>query len=499
MCRKGIAVSGHISRLLASGLAGTLLASYACAQVTAASGVYSVEGATLIPMTSETVLTDHTIVVRDGRIAAICPSEEDCSPRDAIVIDASGKYLMPALADMHNHFGGIPFDGRFETRVRMRNQNLRQYVMFGVTTVRDPAGNPGTLEMRDKINRGELFGPVVYASWGVMDGDPPLFPGPPSFPDPEGAADFVRLTKANGYDLVKVYSTMTQPVFDAVMAAADEVGLTVAAHVPIPVPLDHALEKGLRSIEHLTGYDVACAHPDHVMQPVAQDIYQGWAWCTPEKVKALAELTAKYDVWNVPTIALWDDTVTEFDRPLRDAGEKGKWEHPITFIGIDWLYTIYNPHDRAGITGTRSVRLGLVKALVDAGAPVLIGTDISATGYTVHQELGLFVEAGLTPYQALTAATSEPARYLQKEGEFGVLTVGARGDLLLLDENPLDDIRNTLTIRGVLVHGDWWDRDRIDAELDALQQEYAEDAALIEQLGVDRIREIMMGRTPAQE
>ncbi len=454
-------------------------ASAASDQAPAATGVYAIERVNVIPMTSDTVLANHTVIVRGGRIAAICPASDRCRPGNAVVIDGTGKFLIPALADMHNHFGGFAFDGRDETRIRMRNQNLRQYVMFGVMTARDPAGSPETLKARDAINRGTLFGPRLFASWGVMDGSPPLFQGTRSFSSPAAAADFVRQTASNGYDLVKVYSALSLEVFDTVMKTAKDVGLTVAAHVPMAVPLEHALDLGLRSIEHLTGYDVACAAPDVTMRPVTTDIYQGWAWCSPDKVKALAQLTARHRVWNVPTLALWDNTVTEFDRPTRAAGDQEKWEHPTVPKGIDWLYTIYGPRERAGITGTRSVRFGLVKALSDAGAPLLIGTDISATGYTVHRELALFVEAGLTPYQALKAATSEPARYLGLEGDFGIVAPGARADLVLLDANPLADITNTRKIHGLMIRGAWWAREMIDAELEALQHEYAEDAAVI--------------------
>ena len=372
---------------------GTVLAVLGASQ-SAAADATAIVGADIIPMTSDVVLDDHTIVVENGRILSLCPVGGGCLPSYARVIDGAGKFVIPGLIDSHNHFGGIAFDGRDETRIRTRDQHLRQYVMFGVTTVRDPAGNPLVLQARDQINRGELFGPRIFTSWGVMDGEPPLFPGTLSFADPARAADFVRLTKANGYDFVKVYSTMDIDVFDAVMAAAHETGLTVAAHVPVQVPLEHALAKGLRSIEHLTGYDVACAHPDRTIRPVAEDIYQGWAWCTSAKVAALAAMTAGYEVWNVPTLALWDNTVTEFERPDRALGEVGRFEHPLTTAGFDWLYTIYGPGARAGIRGTRPTRLGLVKALADAGAPLLIGTDASATGYTVHREMGLFVEAG---------------------------------------------------------------------------------------------------------
>ena len=449
-----------------------------------AAEVTAITGADIIPMTSEAVLDEHAIVVENGRISALCPATAGCVPAGATVIDGTGMFLIPGLVDSHNHFGGVAFDGRDETRIRTRDQHLRQYVMFGVTTVRDPAGNPLVLQARDEINRGELFGPRIFTSWGVMDGDPPLFAGTPSFVEPERAADFVRMSQAMGYDLVKVYSTMALDVFDAVMAAAHETGLTVAAHVPIRVPLEHALKKGLRSIEHLTGYDVACADPERVMRPVAEDIYQGWAWCTRGKVEALAAMTAEYEVWNVPTLSLWDNTVTEFDRPDRATEELRRFEHPLTPSGFDWLYRIYGPQARAGITGTRSTRLGLVKALSDAGAPVLVGTDVSATGYTVHREMGLFVEAGLTPYQALNAATAEAARYLGKEGEFGTLVPGASADMVLLGADPLVDIANTRSIQGVMIRGEWWSKRMIDAEIAEIQREYAEDAVRLRQLGI---------------
>ena len=124
--------------------------------------------------------------------------------------------------------------------------------------------------------------------------------------------------------------------------------------------------------------------------------------------------------------------------------------------------------------------MALVKALSDTGAPLLLGTDTAASGYNVHQELGLLVESGLTPYQALTAGTSEPARYFEQVGEFGTIVEGASADLVLLEENPLEDIANSRSIAGVMVRGDWWPRSRIDEELATLQAEYATDAKILQ-------------------
>lgn len=466
--------------LLALALCGYTRAEAAAPRTVDAS--LAIEHVNLIPMTFDGVLKNQTLVIRDGRISDICDSELKCTPPGARVIDGAGKYLIPALADMHNHLDGFAYDGKEQTAERTRRQMLRQYVTFGVAVLRDPTNGPEILQVRDKVERGELLGPRIFAAPGIIEGDPPLFPGPRSFTSPELAAQYVRDAAHRGFNLIKVYSTLSLPVFDAVMDAAKASGLSVAAHVPIEVPLDHALAKGLRSIEHLTGYDVACAAPSVKMRPSRLDIYQGWAWCTPKKIKELAQLTAKYQVWNVPTLSLWDNTVTDLDRPARNAGEIGRYEHPATERGLDWLYTLYGPRERAGITGTRSVRLALVKALSDAGAPLMVGSDISAPGYIVHREMAVFVEAGLTPYQALRAATVEPARYLQMEGDFGVLAKGARADVLLLDANPLADIHNTRKIHGLMIHGRWWSQEQIEAESSAVLREYAEDAEAMRKL-----------------
>ncbi len=470
---------------MALAVAACLWTASAAGQLPEVQEAIAIEGATLLPMTSEAEprLENHTLVVQGGRISALCPSTPGCTPPGALHVDGHGKFVLPALADMHNHFGGFPWDGTDASRIRMRNQNLRQYVMFGVATVRDPSGGPETLAMRDAIDRGELFGPRVFASSRVMDGNPPLFPGLPTFSEAAAAVRYVEHTAEAGYDFLKVYSTLSPEVFDAVMDAAAHKGLTVAAHVPMQVPLDHALRRGLRSIEHLTGYDVACAASETQLKPIAQDIYQGWAWCSPEKVQALAELTARFDVWNVPTLTLWDSTVPEYERPSRATQEIARWEHPTTPAGVDWLYQLYGPRERAGITGTRSTRLALVKALHDAGAPLLIGTDISAPGLTVHREMAAFVEAGLSTWDTLVAATAEAARYLDREGELGVLAEGARGDVLLLAADPLEHIEHTRRIIGLAHQGRWWSVDAIARELETLQREYAEDAKRLEALG----------------
>ena len=213
------------------------------------------------------------------------------------------------------------------------------------------------------------------------------------------------------------------------------------------------------------------------------DVYQGMNYCTPEKIRKLAEMTARHDVWNCPTLIVQDNVKSEWDRHTGFDEEEARYTPPMLRYFQAYLYEIFLPRARAGLKAARTPRMALVKALSDAGAPLLLGTDTTASGYNVHQELALLVESGLTPYQALTAATSEPARYFERVGEFGTIVPGGSADLVLLDANPLADIANARGIAGVMLRGDWWPRPRIERELASLQAEYARDAAVLEQRG----------------
>ena len=458
-------------------LVGTLLAGI----VQASSSALVIENVNLLPMTSEAVLPARTVVIVDHRIAAICERRDKCVPAGATRIDGTGKYLMPGLTDMHAHVESsfLPAsasEAARENANQAMRQQLRLYVLYGVTTIRDPLGGPENLIARGRIERGEQVGPRLFTAAGAMDGDPPLAAYSTPFSTPEAAIAYVHETAAAGYDFVKVYSTLPPHIYDAIATAAKDVGLPFVGHVPMLVDFKHALESGLRSIEHLSGYDVACTPNAARTLPTIDNVYQGWAYCTRQKIAALAALTASYLVWNVPTLVVIDSVLPDYERSISSAPD---WLAdfnayiPPALRNNSLYYEIINARARAGFKATRAVRLALVKALSDAGAPILLGTDTPASGYNVHQELDLLREAGLTPYQVLTAATSEPARYFDRVGQFGTVVVGASADLLLLDANPLESVTNAHRIRGVMVRGDWWPHDRLDAEFAALQREFA--------------------------
>ena len=458
----------------------------------AADGEWVIENVNLIPMTSETVLPDRSVVIRGGRIARICTGEEACEGSGRTAIDGSGKYLIPGLTDMHAHLDSSastapPGEARppelLALARRAQDQLLRQYLAFGITTVRDTGGGPENLAARQAIARGERLGPRIFTSLVAMDGDPPLMDfGQTRFADPEKARAFVYETAALGYDMVKIYTTLKPEVLTAVFAAAQETGQRVGGHVPMLMPLEQALKGGFRSIEHLTGYDVECARGQVEYQPILAHIYQGWAYCTPERIRQLAELTAGFEVWVDPTlIAVNSLVLTDYQMLAGFNPEAQPYIPPILGQFTGRVAQLFSPQERAAMQGTFPIRLAIVKALADAGVPLLTGTDTMAAGFDIHRELALFVQAGLSPYQALQASTAEPARYFEKEGEFGTIVVGASADLVLLVENPLQDISHTRSIAGVMVRGDWMPAEEIEQVLAGLKAEYDDDRAMLQQ------------------
>lgn len=443
-------------------------------------GLYAIEGVNVIPMTSETVLLDRTVVVKDGRVFNICTRKPGCTPKDAEVILAEGKFLIPGLADMHTHidteddFKDIPDPKAKEDRVI--DQFLRQYLTFGVTTIREAAGKRDILKVREEIKAGKRAGPRLFTSYLQMDGDPKLHSGSTAFTSASAAADFVRETRAAGYDMVKVYSTLKPEIFSAIMTTAKDVGIPVMGHVPVQVDVEDAIKAGMRSLEHFSGYDVACAKGEKQIGLDLSEVYQGWAYCTPEKIKTLAEMTARYkNVWVVPTLLVVEHVKTDYHRYADDETVANAFTPAPYRLFYDYYYGIFPAIARAGLSGTRDTRLALVREFHKAGVPLLVGTDTRDAGYNVQQELSLFVEAGLKPYDALYAATAEPARYFEAEGKFGTIVAGASADLVLLAANPLEDITNVRKISGVMVRGEWWSKKRLEDERQALSQAYEAD------------------------
>jgi len=383
----------------------------------------------VIPMTGEPLLENQAVVVSDDVICALGPSESVTLPAGTTVVDGEGGTLIPGLSDMHVHLN-------YET-------DLALYLAYGVTTIRNMWGVDWTLELRDRIERGEVIGPRIFTTGPIMDGDPPIWPGSEVVTTPRGAADSVARQAGQGFDFIKVYEMLDPQTYQGIISAALDYGLPVVGHVPQAVGLEQVLRSGQSSIEHLTGY--ALEGSDGTLE----------------------RLTAETGVWNCPTLVVYDKYARVDDLHDQDIPEL-RYLHPE--MVNDWRYARSDTYDIREQLGAKLAELHQL------GAPLMAGTDVSnpyvIAGISLHEELALLNQAGLSPLEALSLATVEAARYLGIEGSAGSIQPGRAADLVLLSASPLDDIQNTRKVQGVMSRGVWYPQNLLQTRLDTIAGEY---------------------------
>ena len=420
-------------------------------------------GVTVLPMTGPggpVVLENQTVVVADRRIVSITPADEVEVGDGVEVIEAEGQYLIPGLAEMHGHLPNprmLPADAR---------NLLFLYVANGVTTVRGMQGNRSQFTLRDQIARGELIGPRLFLGSPSMHGA--------QVTTPEQAEQLVREYQQAGYDLVKVHEELTLEVFDALAATANEVGIPFGGHVPDEVGLLHALAAGQVSIDHLDNYIQALV-PDEqppVAPPGLDDIGALMAQVDEGRIPQLVQATRSARAWVVPTMVLWE-TAFYGDRSaaqIRAQRPEARYMPPETVD--EWEQAVDAREaatDRDTNRRVSALRRTILKALRDGGAPIVLGTDspqiFNVPGFAMHNEMRLWVEIGMTPYQVLEAATRRVAEYFDATDEFGSVAVGHRADLVLLTANPIEDIANVALRTGVMANGRWMPEQQIQDRL----------------------------------
>lgn len=455
--------------------------------LTAATTVISVAGperplvfthVNVIDATGTPMQPDMTVVIQGEQIAELGKSGSGRIPPNAQIVDARGKYLIPGLWDMHVHeiFGEwLPEDEKIIPSL---------FVANGVTGVRDMGGDLEPLKKwRARIAEGKLLGPRMIIAGPMLDGPVPQFPSSAPVKDAAHARQIVDELKRNGADFIKIQSLIPR---DGYFAAADEakkIGMVFVGHVPDQVHATEASNAGQKSIEHLTGVFEGCSTVEDELMAAPRGPGRGRFLSTydPGRAKALIALFVRNQTWQVPTL-YW---------------ERGEWLIEQTNSGPDPLAK-YAPaawRERTWPMFTRDIskswstdpvadrekfvqaELKMVGEMKRAGVPILAGTDTAAgvrvyPGFSLHDELASLVQAGLTPMEALQAATLNAGRFLGL-ADTGIIEKGKRADLVLLDANPLEDIGNTRKIQSVVLAGRYFSR----ADLDHLLHEVEEEVA----------------------
>ena len=414
---------------------------------------------TVIPMDRERVLRGQTVVVRGDRISAIGRTGQVKIPAGSRQVDGRGKFLIPGVAEMHAHIpsGDLP-DSLVE-------RTLFLYVSRGVTTIRGMLGHPKHLDLRARAARGELLSPTIYTSGPSLNGS--------SVPTPGAAARTVIEQKAAGYDFLKIHPGIDGEVFDTLAATARRIGIRFAGHVPLAVGLERALDAGYHTIDHLDGYVEALVRPG-AASPQDSEFFglNLGTHLDNSKLPRWVQATKEARVWNVPTQVLMENLVPAVS--VEALEQRPEMRYVSRDTRSKWAQVKNSLMAESGSTPesaarTMSVRRQLIKALQAGGAGLLLGSDApqiyNVPGFSTHRELESLVAAGLTPYQALETGTRNVAVFFGTAQKTGTIAVGKRADLILLDGNPLADVRNTARQSGVMLRGRWMPKQEIDARL----------------------------------
>lgn len=398
----------------------------------------AVVGATLIDGTGAAPLPDAAVVIQKGRIVAAGPRSKVKIPRRAKVVDAQGKTILPGLWDMHAHFEQVEWGPI--------------YLAAGVTTVRD-CGNEFEFitAVRDAIAQRRGLGPKLLLA-GVVDGTGPMALGVERVDTPEQARLWVDRYHTAGFQQMKIYSSVKLEELKAVADEAHRLGMTVTGHVPEGLNAFQVISAGQDQINHI-GYIADILGPKLPPSAGFRERFEAEANLnldSSEARKALTFLKEHHTVVD-PTMALSEFMTATTAKP--PAG----FEPGVNKVApelAEQLTDVGPPSDRSKmVEAVFAKEVAIVGALHRAGIPVVAGTDQTVPGYSLHREIELYVQAGFTPMEAIQAATIVPARVMGMEKQSGTVEKGKRGDLILINGNPLEDIHNTRNVEYVITNG----------------------------------------------
>lgn len=415
----------------------------------------------VIPMDTERVLQNQTVVVRDGRITYVGEAKNASYSKNALIVIARGQYLLPGLAEMHAHVP--PIDN-----IEPMKDVLALYLAGGITTIRGMLGHPRHIELRSKINSGEILGPHFYTTGPSFNGQ--------SVKTVERAAAMVREQKLAGYDYLKLHPGLTRETFPVIAQTAKEFNIPFAGHVSFGVGVWAAIDAGYSSIDHLDGFIEAITPGVETMAEQQTGSFGSWIAdkADESQIPKLVQALAEKKIWVVPTQALAERWLSS--APAEQFLSAPEMKYMKAEDLKNWGNAKSNYLGHPNFTKEKAeklvqVRRKLILACQKGGVGLLLGSDapqvFNVPGFSIHHELQYLVDAGLTPFEALRTGTVNVATYLGKS-DSGEIKVGNVSDFVLLGGNPLVNIANTKKIEGVMIGKKWLQKEHLQAELKRL-------------------------------
>lgn len=430
----------------------------------------------IIDVENGTTNEHQTLAITDEKITSITPFSEDTELISESVIDGTGKFMIPGLWDMHVHGAASNEDNMSAL-----------FIPNGVLGVRDMHGD---LKVRDYMVKSKTIAPKIFLSGAILYGDMPGFNL--NVKDPEEAVRLVDSLHTAGADFIKVYDFLSKDMLDAIAKRCQELNMPFAGHVSMEATPVYVSELGQRSIEHLSGIDEYISQNRKAidsLEPLMMESYKAqnipgflqsmlvignyMTQNDDEKLNELAEVFKKNNTYMVPTLSVIHSrgSLDSFDGNTLEHKEYmpkellASWE-----LSHQFPFNMFSPNDWEMQHKLVELADHIVKNLNDKGVPILAGTDCTISsvipGFSLHGELDLLVQAGLTNAEALKTATINPARYFEIEDSYGIVSEQKVADLVLLDRNPLENIENTKSIHAVIQNGTYYNRSQLDAMLE---------------------------------
>ena len=418
----------------------------------------AIEGVHIIPMTEETILENQRVIITDGKIVKIQPASAPLSYHVKLLIDGTGKYLIPGLSEMHYH-----------SRNNDPNNDFKLFITNGITTVRNMAERYGQnqVEIRNRILMGDLFGPNYFTTGPYLQSA--------DLQSEEQVIKVIAAHKEKDYDFLKIADNLPLEIYLKLLEEGEKNGIPIIGHAQRNLPLEYSLR--MKSIEHVEEFLY-----------ISKDNWGKKLYDVDQPdLNSIALQVKQSDIYIGTTLIVFDFINQCLDDTKFRALQKHELVKYLPKEERENFLTEKNDYRKMKnreFDGVKAVALfgdyfkwlkSFARVLNGQGVHLLTGSDtygMVVSGFSLHKEFQLLQEAGIRPYDILLASTVNPARYLNKYALEGTIAEGKNANLVLLDKNPLDNIKNTETIEGVILNGKWFDRARLDEMLKEVELAY---------------------------